>query len=191
MSPVSHDHTPSLRRLHGLVWFAWVFRPIIDWAAIRRPFRRLMTANGIALAVSALDFSVSRTLLRDGSWEPITSDLMRTRLSEGDTAVDIGARLGYHTLLMSRAVGPTGRVVAFEPDRRLASLLTHNVAVTVLTTSRWSKRLPPTATAWYSCAPTSPFPRHPPPRFASTTSSERAPPSTSSRSTSMVARRKP
>jgi FkbM family methyltransferase len=41
------------------------------------------------------------------------------RLSEwlhpGDTALDIGANVGHYTCRMSELVGPTGRVIAFEP----------------------------------------------------------------------------
>jgi FkbM family methyltransferase len=44
------------------------------------------------------------------------------------TAVDLGANIGYFTLLLARAVGPGGRVVAFEPDPVNAELLRRNVA---------------------------------------------------------------
>jgi len=40
---------------------------------------------------------------------------------EGGTALDVGANVGYYTLLLSRAVGPTGKVVAIEPDARNAA----------------------------------------------------------------------
>lgn len=36
-------------------------------------------------------------------------------LSQGDIVFDIGAHLGKHTLPMAELVGPTGRVLAFEP----------------------------------------------------------------------------
>ena len=48
----------------------------------------------------------------------------------GDCFVDVGANIGYFTLLASRAVGPSGRVLAFEPDpdnyRLLALNCKHN-----------------------------------------------------------------
>jgi len=44
-------------------------------------------------------------------------------LRRGDVAVDLGANKGSHVLWLSRAVGPTGRVVAFEPQARLAARL--------------------------------------------------------------------
>jgi len=44
-------------------------------------------------------------------------------LRRGDVAVDVGANKGSHVLWLSRAVGPNGRVVAFEPQARLAARL--------------------------------------------------------------------
>jgi FkbM family methyltransferase len=44
-------------------------------------------------------------------------------LRPGDTAVDVGAHKGRYIFWMRRAVGPTGRVVAFEPQPRLAAYL--------------------------------------------------------------------
>ena len=36
-------------------------------------------------------------------------------LKEGDTAIDVGANIGFFTLAMSRLVGETGRIIAYEP----------------------------------------------------------------------------
>jgi FkbM family methyltransferase len=47
----------------------------------------------------------------------------------GMTVVDVGSNLGLYTVLLSRLVGPTGRVLAFEPDPDLFSLLQRNCAV--------------------------------------------------------------
>jgi len=47
-------------------------------------------------------------------------------LAEGMTVIDVGGHLGFYTLLMSRRVGPGGRVVAFEPSpREFRHLETH------------------------------------------------------------------
>ncbi len=37
----------------------------------------------------------------------------------GSVAIDMGAHVGIHTITMSRKVGPTGRVIAFEPNPKL------------------------------------------------------------------------
>ncbi|CAE8662336.1 unnamed protein product [Polarella glacialis] len=54
---------------------------------------------------------------------------MQLLLREGDTVIDAGANLGCYTLALAEAVGPRGRVLAFEPFRHLHQLLTANVAV--------------------------------------------------------------
>ncbi|HXT22791.1 MAG TPA: FkbM family methyltransferase [Thermoanaerobaculia bacterium] len=47
-------------------------------------------------------------------------------IRSGDSVFDIGANVGFHTLLFSRLVGPRGRVTAFEPlDRNLEYLSRH------------------------------------------------------------------
>jgi FkbM family methyltransferase len=47
----------------------------------------------------------------------------------GMTVVDVGSNLGLYTVLLSRLVGPAGRVLAFEPDPDLFALLQRNGAL--------------------------------------------------------------
>ncbi len=54
-------------------------------------------------------------LKRNGSCEPEVVHLMRKVLREGDWAIDGGANIGFMTLVMSRLVGATGLVAAYEP----------------------------------------------------------------------------
>ena len=55
-------------------------------------------------------------ILTNGGLEPRTASLFRKILRPGDTYIDVGAHVGYHTLLACQAVGPTGRVLAVEPQ---------------------------------------------------------------------------
>ena len=48
-----------------------------------------------------------------GRWEPDLQNLMVKILEPGQTAYDVGANYGIHTLLMSRLVGVSGCVCAF------------------------------------------------------------------------------
>lgn len=63
-------------------------------------------------------------------WEPAVSKFMREAIRPGMVVADIGANIGYYTLLMSRAVGPEGHVFAIEPSPeirvRLEDALTRN-----------------------------------------------------------------
>lgn len=67
-------------------------------------------------------------LLRDeGWWEDDECDQLRALLEPGMTFVDVGAHVGFMTLLGARAVGPAGRVLAIEPAPSNFALLRANV----------------------------------------------------------------
>jgi FkbM family methyltransferase len=51
-----------------------------------------------------------------GAYERGVARALRANLGQGQIAYDVGANVGYLSLVMSRAVGPTGRVYAFEPS---------------------------------------------------------------------------
>jgi FkbM family methyltransferase len=68
---------------------------------------------------------VLRLLL--GTYEPAQAALFCERIRPGDVIVDIGANAGYYTLLAARRAGPQGKVVACEPDPRIAAYLRRHV----------------------------------------------------------------
>jgi FkbM family methyltransferase len=51
-----------------------------------------------------------------GSYEPETASLLLSTVREGDVFIDVGAHIGYFSLLAGMLVGPTGHVMSFEPD---------------------------------------------------------------------------
>jgi FkbM family methyltransferase len=61
-------------------------------------------------------------------YEPNETRFLRERLRPGMTFVDIGANIGFYTLLGSRCVGGSGHVLAVEPEPYNRSLLCRNVA---------------------------------------------------------------
>lgn len=67
-----------------------------------------------------------------GLYEPEVQDLAATRLVPGGVMWDIGAHIGFLTAIASRVVGPTGRVVAFEPMPENADRLRRTVAANEL-----------------------------------------------------------
>lgn len=77
--------------------------------------------------VDLWDSAVATNLFVNRVWEPEETNVIRGLLREGDVFVDIGANIGYFTLLASDAVGSTGKVFAFEPDPRNFRLLRKNV----------------------------------------------------------------
>ena len=69
---------------------------------------------GLKLWVDLNDIGVSAGCLRD-DWEQSETDLILSLLCPGDTFIDVGANIGWFTILAAHKVGPNGRVYAFEP----------------------------------------------------------------------------
>ncbi|MEO7191335.1 MAG: FkbM family methyltransferase, partial [Vicinamibacterales bacterium] len=69
----------------------------------------------------------SRILYATGEYEPATSALIKSKIGQGDLVVDVGANIGYFTLLASSAVGASGAVMAFEPNVVVRERLTDNI----------------------------------------------------------------
>ena len=53
--------------------------------------------------------------------------IFKDNVKVGDNVVDLGANVGYFTLILAKLVGPTGKVFAFEPDPRNLTLLKKNI----------------------------------------------------------------
>ena len=66
-------------------------------------------------------------LLFRGEYEPQMGALLRILVPQGGVAIDVGANVGAHTLTLSRAVGSTGCVLAFEPNPITRAALRRNV----------------------------------------------------------------
>ncbi|MGL4552345.1 MAG: FkbM family methyltransferase [Gemmataceae bacterium] len=73
------------------------------------------------------DGVVSPTLLKTGWFEPLETDLFARVVRPGDVVLDLGANIGYYTLLFARLVGDAGKVIGFEPDPANFRLLRKNV----------------------------------------------------------------
>jgi FkbM family methyltransferase len=83
------------------------------------------TVSGLRLVVHA-EGAIGRNLLLHGSYEPYETELLQSSITPGSTVIDIGANVGYYSLLSSRAVGRAGLVLSFEPHPQLFRLLSHN-----------------------------------------------------------------
>ncbi|MBS3764792.1 MAG: FkbM family methyltransferase [Planctomycetes bacterium] len=68
---------------------------------------------------------VSLPYLLEGDFpcEKIETKLVQKLIKPGDTAIDVGANLGWYTTLLCREIGPKGEVHAIEPNRDAARLL--------------------------------------------------------------------
>lgn len=86
----------------------------VDWLQAHGFSPPIVTGeDGVKLELGT-DY-VSRSLYFHNYWEPEETTLLRSVTPRGGTFIDVGANIGYFTLLASRWVGPSGRVYALEP----------------------------------------------------------------------------
>lgn len=66
-------------------------------------------------------------LLQHGNYEPDMLAVVKQLVPPGGTFVDVGANEGYFTIVGAKQVGPTGRVLAVEPQLRAREVLQRNL----------------------------------------------------------------
>jgi FkbM family methyltransferase len=84
------------------------------------------TLFGSEMRVDAEDV-VGRYIYYFGIWEPNLTNWIRERLVPGDVFIDVGANIGYYSMLAAQLIGDSGRVVAIEADPQTFSMLSGNV----------------------------------------------------------------
>jgi FkbM family methyltransferase len=62
-----------------------------------------------------------------GIWEPDCTSYICKNLKHGKTFVDVGANIGYYSLLASKLVGEKGRVISIEASPKIYNVLQNNV----------------------------------------------------------------
>jgi len=88
-----------------------------------------ITHHGHQIFLDPSDNDLTPHLLGGGHWEYSVERLMVRLLRPGQCCLDIGANIGYHTLVMAYCVGTSGEVHGFEPHPVVARLLRATIAV--------------------------------------------------------------
>lgn len=114
-------------------------RNLLDSGLQRHPYRcTARTGWGARFAVDTADI-IQRYLYLFGVWEPHLTGFIRSRLQPGDVFVDVGANVGYYTLLGARLVGDragSGSVVAIEASADSCAVLRHNLSLNATANAR-------------------------------------------------------
>ncbi|MGR9000027.1 MAG: FkbM family methyltransferase [Gammaproteobacteria bacterium] len=76
-----------------------------------------------------LDNQDSLNLSVNGVYEPFETELVKKHVAKGDIVLDVGSNIGYYALIFAQLVGESGKVIAFEPEPDLFSLLKRNVMI--------------------------------------------------------------
>ncbi len=83
------------------------------------------TKYGFRLFVYLRDISISRAIILDRYEIPEVSFISKF-LQPGQYAIDIGANIGFYSMLLSKLVGERGKVISFEPIPHLFKALTRS-----------------------------------------------------------------
>ncbi|MGE4079464.1 MAG: FkbM family methyltransferase [Reyranella sp.] len=75
------------------------------------------------------DRFIGAMLDRYGEFSEEENEIFRQIVKPGMTVVEAGANIGVHTLAIAQGVGPSGRVLAFEPQRSVFQILCANLAL--------------------------------------------------------------
>lgn len=109
------------KRLAGFAPLTWPYHRLIAWHVARV---QVAEVDGHTIFLDRYD---GMGLLTGGRYEHRVMDLAKQIILPGDVVLDLGAMIGYHTLLFARLVGKEGIVFAFEPAPRAFALLRKNV----------------------------------------------------------------
>ncbi|KYK28102.1 hypothetical protein AYK20_01700 [Thermoplasmatales archaeon SG8-52-1] len=82
---------------------------------------------GSKMYLNLEDFGLSKQLTLNGIREPECTRIMKKELKKGMVIADIGANIGYYTLLEASIIGKTGKIYAIEPFPSNFDLLNKNI----------------------------------------------------------------
>lgn len=105
---------PLKRALYRLGPFSRALRASLNHAAPHGLTVVTIAGGGLAGLQLQLDLQKEKDYWL-GTYEPDLQAALAQLVQPGWVAYDIGAHIGYISLLLARAVGPDGRVFAFEP----------------------------------------------------------------------------
>jgi len=76
-----------------------------------------------------LDSEDSLRLSINEEYDEFETKLIKKLITNGNTVIDLGANIGYYTLIFARLVGTQGKVFAFEPELNNFELLKKNITI--------------------------------------------------------------
>jgi FkbM family methyltransferase len=100
-----------------------IFEPYLGWRSFETTCR---TRFGAVMEIRYPD-TIQSAVHLFGVWEPHITQFVASSLRAGDVFVDVGANVGYYTLLASRLVGPDGAVHSIEASPNIFDALERNV----------------------------------------------------------------
>jgi len=87
--------------------------------------------NNFKIFVDTINF-IDASIFYLGDYEPWLKKHFKNLIKPGDTVLDVGANIGFHSIYFSTLVGAVGRVIAVEPIKQNFKALQHNVLLNKL-----------------------------------------------------------
>jgi len=134
--PLSLDLKYTLRAARRLARHPSTLRSLLGRAdALNKLLMDLYARNPVALVhthgfdilLDPADMGISPSIGVLGWYELKTTELFIKLVESGSTVIDVGANVGFFTLLAAKLAGKEGVVVSFEPDPTSFSLLSRSV----------------------------------------------------------------
>jgi FkbM family methyltransferase len=138
----TREHVDGVAEYSGIHRVKSIPDPADSEQAQLPPAQEIRTDAG-PLLLPAHDQVMRPLIARTGDWEVNEAMLFRAHINPGANIVDVGAHVGYYTLIAARTTGPNGNVIAVEPDPVNSALLRENVRrnqlpnVTVVEAAAW------------------------------------------------------
>lgn len=142
---LDHQASPAeIRRqgeAQGAIFDIWALRSGDRWrheAVIRGLCQTAYLGDHTAICrvlgrykmfVDTKDVGVASHLMLDGYWEMWNTEAIVDLVKPGMTVLDVGAHCGYFSVLLADLIGPTGKLLSFEPNPPMAALLRRTIAV--------------------------------------------------------------
>lgn len=104
----------------------------VDLSQIELPQTSFDRWREFEINVDRFDTHIKKHIFFQGYFEWAETNFIRDFLKPGQTFVDVGANIGWHTLLAARSVGESGRVSAFEPVSSTFQELKSNIELNKL-----------------------------------------------------------
>src|SRR5882724_10406379 len=110
----------------------WLYQTVVDpYLSWRKYATVARMRTGTRVEIQLPD-QIQGRIYFFGVWEPEISDYVANALSAGDCFIDVGANIGYFSLLAASIVGERGTVCSIEASPSIFSVLSKNVTSNAL-----------------------------------------------------------
>jgi len=93
----------------------------------------ITTVEGFDIYIDPLrDLGVERSIYYTGTMEPGTVSNLKSLISISDTIIDVGANIGFLSIIFSKLVGENGKILSFEPLESTRKLFIENIGLNSL-----------------------------------------------------------